>query len=132
MWTFPDVYKRQEHGKPLGRFLGQALGGDFTEDQHQDGHHHSGKGDTGITEILGENDGGQGGRRDVDDVVADENGGKELIVVLRKVQSQLSLFASRLGHVLQPDAVEGCEGRFGGGKIGRQDVYKRQALSAPD
>ena len=69
-------------------------------------------------EPPGTQHGGHGGGGDVHHVVADEDGGQQLVIVLRQLQRPGGPEVPVIGPCFQPDAVEGGEGRLGGGKIG--------------
>ena len=99
--------------------LGQALGGHLAEDE--DDHRQHNGGHRGAPEVINELD--EQHRADgcghvVDNVVADEDGGQQLVVVLRQSQGLgcPPVAGVRLGT--QADAVEGGEGRLGGGEVG--------------
>ena len=78
-----------EHGKFLGEILGNALGGDLAEDQHQNGDRHRGIGGADIAVKLYEQQGGDRGHGDVHNVVADQNGGNELVVIVCQTGGKL-------------------------------------------
>ena len=110
-----------EHGKGLGVLFGHALGGDLAKDQNNHGQHHRGDQRTVVQKQLGEQNGAHGGGRDVHDVVADQVGGQELVVVLRDAQGQGSPLVAAVRPALEPDAVERGKGGLGGGEKGGED-----------
>jgi hypothetical protein len=70
---------------------------------------------------LGEQNGAHGGGRDVHDVVADQVGGQELVVVLRDAQGQGGPLVAAVRPALEPDAVERGKGGLCGGEKGGED-----------
>ena len=76
------------HCNRFAVFLGQRFWQDFPEDQHQNGHHHSGYRHTGVSEILREYNGCQRRRGDIYDIVSDQYRGKQTVVALRLLQYQ--------------------------------------------
>ena len=66
--------RRGEHGKALGGFLRDALRGDFTADQNDNGHDDGGDGSAVVREPFYENNGCKRSSADVYDVVADQDG----------------------------------------------------------
>ena len=116
-----------EHGERLGGFLGQALGGDLAEDEHHHGEHDGGhRRAVRLADELDEQQGGQGGGHVVDDVVADEDGGEQLVVILGQGQGLFRLFVAVVSAALQADAVEGGEGRLRGGKVAGHGHHQHQ------
>ena len=111
-------YGGGEHGKALRMLLGQALGGDLAEDQHHQRQHHRGDGGAVRGVQLGEEHRAHGGRGDVHDVVADEDGGDQPVVVVRQLHGQLGLFVPGVGPALHPDLVHAGERGLRGGEIG--------------
>ena len=95
-----------EHGEVLRALLGQALGGDLPEDQNDDGEGHRGHRGAVLVEPPGAQHGGHGGGGDVDNVVADEDGGQQLVILLRQGQGFDRTAAAVVRPVLQADAVE--------------------------
>ena len=69
-------HRRGEHGAGLCAVLGDAFGRDLAEDQHHNGDDHGGDRRTGVAVMFDKEHGADGGRGDVHDVVADEDGGK--------------------------------------------------------
>ena len=107
-----------KHGPGFGVLLGQALGGDLTEDQNDNGEHSGGnRRAAGLADQPDKQHGADGSSHVVDDVVADENGGEQLVVILRQRQRSGGPAVAVFGAVFQTDAVERCKGRFCGGKI---------------
>ena len=108
-----------EHSPGLGVLLGQALGGDLAEDEDDHGEHNGGhRGTPDAVNELDEQHRADGGGHVVDNVVANQNGGQQLVVVLRKGQGlgRPPVSGVRLGA--KADAVEGGEGGLRGGEIG--------------
>ena len=107
--------------------LGQALGCDLSEDEH---HHRRPGGRGGRSQLRPQKadhqHGGDGGHGDVDDVVADEDGGKKRVVALGKTAGQLGPPVPLVRQAPQAGAAGGGKGRLGGGKIGRHGQQPRQ------
>ena len=116
-----------QHGNGLGVFLGQALGGDLAENQDHHREHCGGhRGTPDIVDELDKQHRADGGGHVVDNVVADEDGGEELVVVLRQVQGALGPPVTVVRLVFQADAVKRGKGRLCGGKIGGHHHEKNQ------
>ena len=110
-----------EHGELFGVVLGDGLGGDLAEDQDHHGDDGGGNSGTTVAQQVNEEQGADGGQGDVDHVVADEDGGDQLVVILRQPQGQLGLVVTLLGHGLQTGAVDGGESGLRGGEVSGQD-----------
>ncbi len=107
-----------EHGEGLRGFLGQTLGGDLAKDEDDDGENCCGQHGTVVAVKLGEEDGSHGGSGDVHDVVADEDGGQQAVIVLGQHQGQSGPAVSVFRLAFQADLVQGSKGCLGGGEIG--------------
>ena len=116
-----------EHGKALGILLGQALGRDLAKDQHHNGDD-GGRDHRAVLQpqALGEEHGGQRGGGQVDDVVAHQNGGQQVVVLVHQPEGQGGPAVAGVGLALQADAVEGGKGGLRGGEIGGQDHQNNQ------
>ena len=100
-------------GKPLRVDGSEILRGDLAENDHEHGEN-SGRGrDGGVSEKTDCQRGGKRGRRDIDDVVADQDGGEHLRAVVRDAENGFGPPVSLLGQRLHPDAVDGGEGGLG-------------------
>ena len=122
----------REHGKALGAVLGDGFGGDLTEDQHD--HGDGGGGDQGAVAVgeglilsahtQGDDEHrGDGGQQDVDQVVTDQNGGEQAVVVLAELEGERSALVALLDHGLELGLTQGRKGGFGGGKVsGHQEA----------
>ena len=107
-----------DHGPALRILLGQALGGDLAEDQDDDGQDNGGdSGTADVVDQLDEQHRADGGGHVVDDVVADEDGGQQAVIVLRQLQRAGGPAVAVVRFVLQTDAVERGKGGLGCGKI---------------
>ena len=123
----------REHGESLGAVLGDGLGGDLTEHQHHNGDH--GGGDQGsvivgkdlILPIHAQSDDkhrSNGGQKNVDQVVADENGGEQAVVVLAELEREVGTLVALLDHGLELGLTQGRKSGFGSGKIsGHQETH---------
>ena len=115
----PDEHLHEgsrEHSKALGAVLGDRLRGDLTEDQHHYGD--GGGGDQGavaigeglILAVYAQGDdehGGDGGQKDVDQIVADEDGGQQAVVVLAEFEGEGSALVALLDHGLEFGLTQG-------------------------
>ena len=123
---------RREHSEALGAILGDGFGGDLTEHQHHDGD--GGGGDQSAV-IVGEGlilavnaqgdheHRGDGGQKDVDQVVTDEDGGQQSVIVLAQLKSQGGTLVALLDLGFELGLAQGREGGFGGGKVsGHQEA----------
>ena len=107
------------HGKGLGALLGDGLGGYLAEDQHGHRQHHGGHGGAvALAHQIREEHGAHGGGGDVDDVVADEDGGEQAVIVLRHAQRQRRAAVSCFRLALEADLVEAGKGGLRGGEVG--------------
>ena len=106
----------REHGKTLGAVLGHGFGGDLAEDQNH--HGDGGGGDQSavavgkglILAVYAQGDdehGGDGGQQDVDQVVADEDGGEQAVVVFAEAEGQGSTLVALLHEGLELGFTEG-------------------------
>ena len=117
----------EKHGKALGILLGQALGRDLAEDQHHNGD--DGGGDHRAVlqaQALGKEHGGQRGGGQVDDVVAHQNGGQQVVILVHQPEGQGGPAVAGVGLALQADAVERGKGGLRGGEIGGQNHQNNQ------
>ena len=124
---------RREHGKALGAILGDGFGGDLTEDQHD--HGDGGGGDQGAVAvgeglILGvhaqgdDEHRGDGGQQDVDQIVTDEDGGDQAVVVLAELEGEGSALVALVDHGLELGLAQGRKGSLSGGKVsGHQEAH---------
>ena len=107
-----------EQGETLRGLFGQTLGGDLAENQNHNGEHHRGYGGAaGLAQQVDKEHGGQGRGHIVDNVIANQDGGQELIVFVGQSQHTGGPGISVVRPTFQPDAVEGGKSRFGGGEI---------------
>jgi len=95
------------------------LGGNLAEDQHHQRQHHRRDGGAVSRIQLGEQHCAHSGGGDVHDVVADEDGGDQPVIVLHQVHGKSSPVVAGLRPALHPDLVQAGEGGLRGGEIGR-------------
>lgn len=81
--------RRGEQAKRSADSLARLLGRNFAENEHHHSHHRRREGDPQIPEMLGKEYRSQGGRKDVDDIVANEDGGEQIDVPFSEVQGPL-------------------------------------------
>ena len=100
------------HRKALGAFLGDRLRQNFTEgkncQRHHDRRHERSRVLITIHQIDEQN-GGKRGRGDIDDVVADQNSGKQLVVVVGQTEHALRLLFAVLRHALHAGTAKGSK-----------------------
>ena len=124
----PDEHPQDgggQHGAPLRAVLGDALGGYLAEDQHHHRHHHRGDGGARVAVVPHEQHRADGRGSDVDDVVADEDGGQQPVVLLQQLQGQRRVAAPLLRQRFQARGIGGGKGRLRGRKIGGQQQADR-------
>ena len=107
-----------EAGEALGTVPGHALGGNLAEDQHRQRHHHGGEGSARVPEAADEEQRAQRGGGDVHDVVADEDGGDETVILAVEMQGQLCPVVPLLRQGAHLGGAQGGEGRLRGGEVG--------------
>ena len=73
-------HRIHRHGEALRHLLGQALGRDLTEDEHKHGHNGRGHAHARAAQPAHEHHRAHRGQSDVDDVVAYQNGGEQLVI----------------------------------------------------
>ena len=110
----------RQRGAFLRAVLGDALGGDLAEDQHHHRHHHGGDGGSRFPVVPHEQHGTDGRSGDVDNIVADKDGGQQPVVLLQQAARQRRVPAALLRHSPQARGVGGGKGRLRGRKIGGQ------------
>ena len=130
-----EEHQQVEHrghcrGNGLRHLLGQALGRYLAKDQHHDGEHHGGDCRAPLLpQHLGKQDGADGSGGNVDDIVADEDGGEQLVVFFRHGQHPGGGRVAVLRAAFQTDLVQGRECGLGGGEKGgecHQDHQRHQ------
>ena len=107
-----------EHGEPFRTFLGQAFGCDLAENQHHHGGHRGGHRGAAVAQQMDEQQRAKGGEGDVDDVVADENGGEHFVILLGQGAGQGGPFVALFRKDPQTGPVQGGKSGLGSGKIG--------------
>ena len=111
--------RRRKHREALRKFLGHAFWRDFAEDQHHDrDHNRRDRGPVGHKDFR-EEQGGDRRRRDVDNVVADENAREQLVIILAHSQRPRSALVAVFRPGFHADRVERGERRLSGRKIRR-------------
>ena len=125
-----EVHRRQHHrqhpqqrrggyGPGLRPLLGQALGRHLAEDQDHHGQHRGGhRGTLGAADELDKQHRANGGGHVVDDVVADEQGGEQPVVIGCQGQGPGGALVAVVGPGFQADTVQGCKSGLRGGEIG--------------
>ena len=120
--------RRNCGGYRFRHLLGKALGGHLAKDQHHHGQHHGGHRSAPLcTQHLGENDGADRSCGNVHDIVADEDGGKQLIVFFSHCQHPGGRGIAVLGAAFQADLIQGRKCGLGGGEKGGEchQYYQR-------
>ena len=95
------------HGKALRHLLGQALGRDFAEDEHEHGHDGRGNAHAGIAEPADEHHRAHRGQADIDDVVAHQNGGEQLFIAVGQCEGIGRALLAAVRQAFEPGPVEG-------------------------
>ena len=111
--------RRTEHGKTLRGVLCDALGGDLAKEQDDEGHDHGGDRRAHVAVKLDEQKRTDGCYGNVYDVVANQDGRNQPVVILGKLKGQRRPFVSVVGENLQPGFVQRRECRFRCAEIGR-------------
>ena len=107
-----------EHGEVLRILLGQALRRNFAEDQDDHGQHHGGHRGAVYRQQLGKEHRGNRGSSDVYDVVADQDGGEQPVIILLQLERQGGPLVSSVRLAFHADAVERGKGGLCGVEIG--------------
>ena len=107
-----------EAGEALGAVPCHAFGRDLAEDQHRQRHHHGGEGGARVPEAVDEEQRAQGGGGDVHDIVADEDGGDQAVILAVEPQGQLRPAISLLRQGPHFGGAQGGESRLRGGEVG--------------
>ena len=125
-------HQQAEHRRNCGGYrfrhlLGKALGCHLAKDQHHDGQHHSGHRSAPLcTQHFGENDGADGSGGDVHDIVADEDGGEQLIILFRHRQHAGGCAVAVVGAALEADLIQGGKSGLGCGEKGGEGHQNHQ------
>ena len=102
-----------------------GFGSDFPEDQHDDGDDGGGYRGSDIAHPSDEKDGGDSGQKNVDQVVADQHGGDQPVVLVGQADGQGGPFVPALSHGLHAGFVHGRKGGLRGGeKRRKQDAHQ--------
>ena len=110
---------RHRRGDGLRHLLGDALGAYFAEDQHHDGQHDGGDRCAPLlAQSLGKEHRCDGSCTDVDDIIADEDGGEQLVVLFRHGQHTGRRLVAVLGAAFQTDLIQGRKCGLRGGEKG--------------
>ena len=83
-------------------------------------------------EKAGEQVGGDGGGGDIDQVVADQDGGEEFLRLFQQAGQQHGLLVFFLGAVGERDAAEGEQRGFGRGKKGAEQDQQDEKQQGKD
>ena len=123
-----EVQDGRNKGRDLfGHLLRKAFGSYLTEDQDNDGQHDGGDRCAPFrAEPFGEQDGADRCGRDVHDVVADQDRGEQLIVLLGHCQHTSSGSVAIVGTAFQAYLVQGRKCGLGGGEKGGESHQNHQ------
>ena len=111
--------RRAEHGETLRGVLCNALGCDFTKEQDDESHDHGGDRRADITVKCHEQKRTDGCYGNVYDVVANQDGRDQPVIILGKLKGQRRPLVSVVGENLQPGFIQRRECRFRCAEIGR-------------
>ena len=105
---------------------GNAQGGHGGRRRRRHRHkNHGGNGGTGIGQQMNEQQGAHRGHGDVDDVVADEDGGDHPVVLVGQGQSQFGLFVAVLSKLFHLFLIERNDSHLGASE-NCVNVYKNK------
>ena len=126
---------RNRRGNRLRHLLCKALGGHLAKDQNHNGQHEGGHRRAPLrVQQAGEQHCANGCCGNVDDIVADEDGGEQLVVLFRHSQHAGCCRIAVLGAAFQADLVQGrkCGLRGGekGGKCHQNDQRRQKRNTA--
>ncbi len=108
-------------GETLGIQGGEGLGCDFRKHQHDKGQDQARSGNTGIAVEANTDDGGDGGGKNIDQVVADQNQADQLVGSLQKASHANRPMITFFGQVLQAVPVDGHHPGFRAGEERGED-----------
>src|SRR5690606_25671729 len=94
--------------------------------ENDHGQCHRGDGDPGIAPDAHGHNGGQGGGKDIDDIVADQDGTQQSVGPTQHALGPAGGLIALLAQVFEPVAVEAHHPGFGTGNEGRADNQQRQ------
>lgn len=109
---------RTEHGKALRRVLCNAFGGDLAKDQDNDRDHNGGNGRADVAVKSDEQKCADGRHHDIDDIVADQDGGDQLVIIFGQLERQRCPLVSVVRQHLEAGFIQGRERCFFGAEIG--------------
>ena len=98
---------RTEHGKALRRVLCNAFGGDLAKDQDNDRDHNGGNGRADVAVKSDEQKCADGRHHDIDDIVADQDGGDQLVIIFGQLERQRCPLVSVVRQHLEAGLVQG-------------------------
>ena len=98
---------RTEHGKALRRVLCNAFGGDLAKDQDNDRDHNGGNGRADVAVKSDEQKRTDGRHHDIDDIVADQDGGDQLVIIFGQLERQRCPLVSVVRQHLEAGLVQG-------------------------
>ncbi len=101
-----------KHSEFFGAVLRNAFGRDLAENEDHNGDDYRGKRRADVAVKPNEQHRADGRGGDVDDVVADEDGRKQLVIAFRQPAGKHGALATLLGHCFQPCSVQRGKGRF--------------------
>ena len=98
---------RTEHGKALRRVLCNAFGGDLAKDQDNDRDHNGGNGRADVAVKSDEQKCADGRHHDIDDIVADQDGGDQLVIIFGQLERQRCPLVSVVRQHLEAGFIQG-------------------------
>ena len=114
-------------GKAFRAILGDAFGRNFPEDQNHHGDHCCGDRCTQFSAVnIAENQRGNGCHGNIDNIVPDQDGRDQFIVVLGKFAGEFRSPCAFFGKGFHARPVHGRIGGFRGGKVGGHCKQKNQ------
>ena len=100
-------HRRDQQGKGIGDVFGIVFRRYFTKNQHSNSHDDRRNGCTVFGDDVHKKNGGNGGKGDVDNVVADQNRRDQFVEILRDFEGGGSATIAVVGKRFDPDAVHG-------------------------
>ena len=116
---YPEPDKgRTEHGKAFRRVLCNAFGGDLTENQNNDRYDDRRNRRTHVAVKSDEQKCADRRHHDIDDIVADQDGGDQLVIIFGQLERQRCPLVSIVRQHLEAGLIQRRECRFCGAEIG--------------
>ena len=116
---------RGEHGKALRAVLGDAFGRDLAEDQHHHCDDHGGDRRARVAVMAHKEHRADGGRRNIDDVVANQDGREQPVILLQQLAREGGVGIALFSKGFEPRGAGGGKRGLRGGKVGGEQQAHR-------